>query len=286
VSARFDTVTIVGVGLLGGSLGLALKQRGLARRVLGVGRRPETMNTALQRGVIDQAFAVSVEAVPESDLIVLCTPAANVIGYLDAIRPLCRKGAVVTDVASTKRDICAHVRKAWSEPFRFIGSHPMAGSEKFGPEHASAKLFENSVCFVEAMNSHAPDAHAAVSEMWTAVGAQVVPIEPAAHDVLAARTSHVPHIVASALARLTARDGDALRAFVGGGFRDTTRIAEGRPELWRDISLTNADAILGVLRELQADLSGFSEALTKNDAEILEKFFTEGRDARRRMLDT
>jgi len=286
VPPRFDTVTIVGVGLLGGSLGLALKKSNLASRVLGVGHRPETLNTALQRGAIDQTFASCVDAVPQSDLIVLCTPAAKVPAYLDTIRPLCRKGAVVTDVASTKRDICAHVRKAWSAPYRFVGSHPMAGSEKFGPEHATATLYDGSVCFVEAMNGHAPDAHAAVVDLWKSIGAQVVSIDPAAHDVLAARTSHVPHIVASALARLTARDGDALRAFVGGGFRDTTRIAEGRPELWRDISLTNADAILGVLRELQADLAAFSDALGQKDVAILEKYFTEGRDARRRMLDT
>ncbi len=286
MGARFDTVTIVGVGLLGGSLGLALKERGLTKRVLGVGHRPETLEKALQCRAIDQGFANAVDAVPESDLIVLCTPAAKVPAYLDTIRPLCRKGAVVTDVASTKRDICAHVRTAWSEPYRFIGSHPMAGSEKFGPEHATAKLYENSVCFVETMNNHAPDAHAAVVELWKGVGAQVLPIDPAAHDILAARTSHVPHIVAAALARLTAQDDGALRAFVGGGFRDTTRIAEGRPELWRDISLTNAGAILGVLREIQADLAMFSGALSRQDAAILEKYFTEGRDARRRMLDT
>lgn len=286
MSARFDTVTIVGVGLLGGSLGLALKERGLAKRVLGVGHRPETLNTAKQRGAIDNAFANCVDAVPESDLIVLCTPAAKVPGYLDAIRPLCRKGAVVTDVASTKRDICAHVRKAWSEPFRFVGSHPMAGSEKFGPEHATAQLFDGSVCFVEALNGHAPDAHAAVVDFWKSVGAQVIPIDPAAHDTFAARTSHVPHIVAAALARLTARGGDAQRAFVGGGFRDTTRIAEGRPELWRDISLTNADAILEVLKELQADIVKFSDALGKKDAAILETYFMEGRAARRRLIDS
>lgn len=286
MSARFDTVTIVGVGLLGGSLGLALKKSDLANRVLGVGHRPETLNTALQRGAIDRAFANCADAVPESDLIVLCTPAAKVPAYLDAIRPLCRKGAVVTDVASTKRDICAHIRKAWSEPYRFIGSHPMAGSEKFGPEHATATLYDGSVCFVEALNGHAPDAHAAVVELWTSIGAQVVPIDPATHDTLAARTSHVPHIVAAALARLTARGDDTLRAFAGGGFRDTTRIAEGRPELWRDISLTNADAILEVLKELQADIANFSDALDKKDATILETYFTEGRDARRRLLDS
>jgi prephenate dehydrogenase len=285
MSVRFDTVTLIGVGLLGGSLGLALKKRGLARRVLGVGHRPETLQKALALGAIDEAFASASQAVPHSDLVVLCTPAAKVPGYLDAVRPLCAKSAVVTDVASTKRDICAHVRRAWAAPYRFVGSHPMSGSEKFGPEHSDADLFMDSVCFVEAMNGHAPDAHAAVCGLWAAVGGHVVAIDPEAHDVMAARTSHVPHVVATALARLTANGDDRLRGFVGGGFRDTTRIAEGRPELWRDICLTNADAIARVLDETQADLSSFSEALRAHDAVLLEKFFQEGRDARRRLLE-
>ena len=161
----------------------------------------------------------------------------------------------------------------------------MAGSEKFGPEHADPELFKGSICLVEAMNGHAPDAHATVSALWTAVGAKVIPIEPGAHDVMAARTSHVPHVVAAALARLTANGNGALKAFAGGGFRDTTRIAESRPEMWRDICLTNADAIGKVLEEIEKDLAAFGEALRQNDSALLEKFFAEGRDARRRLLE-
>ncbi len=285
MSARFDTVTLIGVGLLGGSLGLALKRRGLARRIRGVGHRPETMQKALAHGAIDEIAASVADAVPGSDLVVICTPAATVPAYLDAVRPLCGKTAVVTDVASTKRGICAHAKRAWAGPYRFIGSHPMAGSEKFGPEHATADLFENTVCFVEAMNGHAPDAHAAVTELWSALGARAVPADPAAHDLLAARTSHVPHVVAAALARLTSGGGEALRAFAGSGFRDTTRIADGRPELWRDICLTNSEAIGRVLAEVQADLSKFEAALANTDSRALESYFTEARDARRRLIE-
>jgi prephenate dehydrogenase len=285
MAARFDTVTLIGVGLLGASLGLALKQRGLAKTIRGVGHRAETLEKARARGAIDEAFTAVVDAVPSSDLTVICTPAAKVPDYLDAVRPLCGKHAVVTDVASTKRDICAHAKTNWSEPYRFVGSHPMAGSEKFGPEHATADLYAGSVCFVEAMNDHAPDAHAAIAELWSGVGAQVVPVDPALHDVMVARTSHVPHIVAAAIARLTAKDGDALRPFTGGGFRDTTRIADGRPEIWRDICLTNADAILAVLREIQADLTGIERALSAKDGAALDDYFTKARDARRRVID-
>jgi len=285
MAARFDRVTLIGVGLLGASLGLALKQRGLARIIRGVGHRKETLEKARVRGAIDEAFTPVTDAVPGSDLIVICTPAATVPTYLDAVRPLCGKHAVVTDVASTKHDICTHAKTNWSKPYRFVGSHPMAGSEKFGPEHSTADLFEGSVCFVEAMNNHAPDAHAAVAELWKAVGSKVVPVDPALHDVMVARTSHVPHVVAAALARLTAREGDALRPFTGGGFRDTTRIADGRPEIWRDICLTNTDAILAVLREIQADLSGVERALSTKDGAALEEYFTKARDARRRVID-
>jgi len=285
VAARFDTVTLIGVGLLGASLGLALKRRGLARHIRGVGHRPETLQKALDRGAIDEALTTVAHAAPGSDLIVICTPAALVPSYLDAVRPLCGKSAVVTDVASTKRDICEHAKRAWAEPYRFVGSHPMAGSEKFGPEHATVDLFEGSVCFIEAMKGHAADAHAAVAELWSSLGARVVPVDPATHDVMAARTSHVPHVVAAALARLTAEGGDALRAFAGGGFRDTTRIADGRPELWRDICLTNPEAIARVLREVQTDLAVFETALANKDAAAIEAYFTKARDARRRLIE-
>jgi prephenate dehydrogenase len=284
MTARFDTVTIIGVGLLGGSLGLSLKERALARRVVGVGRRRQTLDTARDRGAIDAVAASVAESVPDSDLIIICTPAAAVPACMDEVRTFCGKRAAVTDVASTKAEICAHARKAWAEPYRFVGSHPMAGSEKFGPEYADANLYEGSVCFVEAQNNHADDAYAAIARLWECVGAHVVPVDPAEHDRFVARTSHVPHIVSAALAKLAGGD-PRLRPFAGRGFRDTTRIAEGRPELWRDICLTNRDAISESLIEVQRTLRKVTEALRDNDPAALDRFFTEGRSARRGLLD-
>jgi prephenate dehydrogenase len=284
MTAQFHTVTIVGVGLLGGSLGLALKERALAKRVIGVGRRRESLETARARGAID-AFAASVaDAAPGSDLIVICTPAAAVPKCLDQVRAYCGKDAAVTDVASTKAEICAHSRKAWARPYRFVGSHPMAGSEKFGPEHAAADLYDGTVCFVEAQDDHADDAYAAIVRLWESVGANVVPIDPAEHDRCVARTSHAPHVLAAALAKIAGSD-PRLRPFAGRGFRDTTRIAEGRPELWRDICLTNRDAIAEALADVRAMLDDVSAALDRKDVTALDEFFPEGRDARRGLLE-
>lgn len=280
----FDTAVVIGVGLLGGSLGLALKERGLARWVRGVGRRISSLDTARAMGAIDEFFLEPKEACRNADLVVLCTGANAIQHLLDAIQPACKPDVIATDVASTKNAICAHAATTWPRPLRFIGSHPMAGSEKFGPEHASASLYEGSVVIVEPPSpQHAPDAHAAVCELWRAVGARIIEIEPQWHDALLARTSHIPHIVAACLAQLAAEEGD-VRAVVGGGFRDTTRIAAGRPEIWRDICLTNREAILDGLDGLRGKLDVIRNLLDSCDGPGLEAFLEAGCEARRKAL--
>lgn len=284
----FNTVTIIGVGLLGGSLGLALKKRGLAGTVRGVGRRQESLDKALSAGAIDEAFLDAEDAVQDAvqgaGLVVLCTPANFVTQFLDIIRPVCSESAIVTDVASTKTHICQHAHATWPQPRRFVGSHPMAGSEKFGPEHAHHELYEGAYVFVEENDGLDPDAHHTIIELWQGLGARVVEIAPTLHDAILARTSHVPHIVSSALARLV--DGQAnLAPFIGNGFRDTTRIAEGRPEIWRDISLTNRAAIGEGLGEVIEQLQAFCQAIRDGDGERLERLFDDGRVARQKALE-
>lgn len=280
----FDTVTIVGVGLLGASLGLALKQRNLARTIRGVGHRQETLDKAKALGAIDEATTDVLQASIGADLIVLCTPAAVVPDHLDIIRTVCGKDTVVTDVASTKGQICGHVRERWHNPYRFIGSHPMAGSEKFGPEHASADLYQDTVCFVEKRDEHAEDAHQTVIDLWQSLGADTVEIDPGAHDAIVARTSHAPHIVASALSQLTANLSD-IGPFIGKGFRDATRIAEGRPEIWRDICLTNSAAIEESLGDMLELLGSVRESVASGDEDALQQFFERGREAKQRVTD-
>jgi len=288
VSGGFGVVTVVGVGLMGGSIGLALKARGLASSVRGVGHRQSSLDTALEVGAVDAATLDIEEAARGSDLVVVCTPAALVCPMLDRLRPVCPPSTVVTDVASTKTQICAHARETWPEPVCFVGSHPMAGSEQFGPEHASAGLYEGCVTFVEA---GAPlDAHAqeTVARLWESMGAEIVRMAPEAHDAIVARTSHLPHVAAACLASVAAREAqDAKRsvgALAGGGFRDVTRIASGRPEVWRDICLTNREAVLDAIDQFGAEVASVRRAVAEADGDRLEAFFEAAREARRQVL--
>ncbi len=281
----FERVAIIGVGLLGASLGLALKRRALAGAVVGVGRRQESLDIALGRGAVDSATLQAGEGVDGADLIVLATPAKLVIPMLDAVLESAPNHAVITDVASTKAAICAHAGIVCLPPRRFIGSHPMAGSEKFGPEHGDATLYEQAVCLVERATDVDPRAHAQVCGLWEGVGARVVAVDAETHDAMLARTSHAPHIIAAALARIAAAHG-ATNDFIGNGFRDTTRIAASRAEIWRDICLEN-DAALGVaLEELQQELALVADMLAHGDAAALESFFADGAKARAKVVES
>ncbi len=289
MTQRFDTAAIIGVGLLGSSLGLALKARGLVGAVRGVGHRQVSLDTALGVGAIDTAYLNAGEAVDGADLIVICTPANLVCSVLDEIRPVCSAEAVITDVASTKVDVCAHARATWPTPSRFVGSHPMAGSEKFGPEHGYPELYEGCVTMVELGEHLDAEAQRTVANLWRSVGATVVEMEPAQHDTIVARTSHIPHVVAAALAALATQNGavslDKIRPLVGPGFRDVTRIAGSRPEIWRDICLTNQAPIVAGLGEFLAQMHAIRDAIAQGRAEAIEAFFQQGRDARQKTVE-
>ncbi|HUW62760.1 MAG TPA: prephenate dehydrogenase/arogenate dehydrogenase family protein [Candidatus Bathyarchaeia archaeon] len=286
MTLHFQTVTIIGVGLLGGSLGKALKAKGLATKINGVGHRQSTLDKALESGAIDQAFLDPVKPARRSDLVVLCTPAATVPGFLDILRPVCPPRCILTDVASTKSAICAHVAATWPSPIRFIGSHPMAGSEKFGPEHARPDLYQGCVTVVQAGPSLDPAARATVVELWRALGAEVVDLPPDLHDRLVAQTSHLPHLVAAAVAQVAASGAplETLHKLVGRGFQDVTRIADSRPEIWRDICLTNRKNILATLDDLAARLDEARNALEHADGDALDRFFRQGKTGRREVL--
>jgi prephenate dehydrogenase len=277
------TATIIGVGLLGGSLGLALKARGLAACVHGVGRRRESLAVAERLGAIDTAFLDPAEAVADADLVVICTPANLVAPMLDAVVPRCRPAALITDVASTKAAICAHADGFTGDGPCFVGSHPMAGSERFGPEHADPRLYEGAWTIVTPTGASHPEAVARTESLWRAVGCTVAHMEPAAHDAVVARTSHLPHIAAACLAQVAAENHPPSAA-AGKGFRDTTRIAAGRPSVWRDICLTNREAILAALAAFDARVAEARKALEAGDAAALEAFFAGGAEARREVL--
>ena len=275
------TVAIIGLGLMGGSLGLALRRKGLAR-VKGYARREETRQKALEIGAVDEVCETPVETVKGAEIVVLCTPVLTIPALVNECRKSFGAGTVVTDVGSTKSEVVNRVLKilAGSEA-HFVGSHPMAGSEKSGIGAARMDLYEGAVTAVTPAEDEEEGVVASVSGLWASVGSSVIRISPEAHDALVARTSHLPHLVASLLVTTAVREGDEkFRALCGPGFRDTTRIAGGSPEMWHDIVKTNRAAILESLRNYQCGLGGLIAAIESGDFEAIKEQLDRGRQLR------
>jgi prephenate dehydrogenase len=251
-------VTVIGVGLLGGSIGLALKHRLPRVRVAGVGRRRASLREALRVGAIDTTHLDAAEAPAGSDLGILATPVGAFEGYLRAIRPALKPGAWVTDVGSTKAEVVRTARRVLGPRGPFIGSHPMAGSERKGPAHARADLFEGATCILTPTASTPRGLEARARAFWRLLGMRVVRLTPAGHDRAAAAVSHLPHVV-SALLMMLPRGRDL--ALAAGGLRDMTRLAAGDPEVWRDILLTNRREILRASAGLARSLNRLRRVL-------------------------
>lgn len=280
---RWNKVTIVGVGLLGGSLGLALRQRGLADRVYGLVRRPASIEECARLGVVDQASCDPIEAGRDADLVVLCTPLSRMRPTLGPMLPALKPGTVVTDVGSVKEPVVRELAPLVAEAGgHFVGSHPMAGGEKTGPAAARADLFERAVCVVTPTAQSAPQAVAQVEALWQSVGGTVLQLTAPQHDRLVSRSSHLPHVVAAALAKLVLDPGAPVEQALlcATGFRDVTRIAASPAEMWRDIALANARNLSQALAEFVQELDRFSQALTRGDAGAVEEFFQTARQRR------
>ncbi len=281
----FEGVTVIGVGLLGASLGLALKKRKAASHVTGVGRNLVSLENALRYGAVD-AITMDVEdGVAAAELVVIATPAGSVTSVLDRVLAAAPASACILDVASTKGTICAHARRVCARPRRFVGCHPMAGSEHYGPEHGREDLFLDTVCLVEKDEEIDSDVRARVCALWNTVGARVVDLDVRRHDAVLACTSHTPHVMAAVLS-LVAEEGGARREMVGNSFLDATRVAASRAELWRDICLENRIALSKMLTSVQSQLQRFEALLTTSDAGGLENFFTSAALARSRVLES
>ena len=282
-------MTLVGVGLLGGSLGLALKARGLASEVHGYVRRPEVVPDLQAAGVVDAASAHLGAAVSGAGLVVLCTPIGQMAPLARLLLPHLERGTVVTDVGSVKGPVVSALEPileaagAW-----FVGSHPMAGSERTGYEAARADLFEGAVCAITPTErTHGP-AREQVASLWTSVGAGLLTLSPEQHDELVSRSSHLPHVVAAGLANYVLSPSHARTQglLCANGFRDTTRIASGSPELWRDIVLANRGHVGRSLGVLVADLQEFQRALEDCDGAAIEEFFANARRRREAWLES
>ncbi len=279
----FDCITILGPGLLGASLLQAAKARGLCRRTAVWSRRPETRLKCEGQPWCDTVFADPGEAVAASDFVIVCTPVDTIVPLLAQIAARLRPGALVTDVGSTKSLICRHARAALPDNVAFVGSHPMAGSEKTGLEHADAELFLGRACFVTPLVDTPPADVERVARFWKNLGMEVATTTPENHDEIAAHLSHLPHLIASAYCcYLSARNPEWIH-FAGPGLRDTTRVAAGDPALWKAIALQNREEILRALAGFEHELQNLRAALHNNQPFPLQHLLERGRDYRLRL---
>lgn len=272
----FDTVCIAGVGLIGGSFGLAVRERGLARRVIGLTRREETAQTAQQLGVVDFATTDFTEATRGADLILLAPPVGQIKPLCAKLAPLVDAGAIITDAGSTKAGIVRDCTQAFGQKAMFVGGHPMAGSERTGVEHAKAGLFEKAI-WVLTPTAETPElAVNRMVELIESLGAVPLLLDASLHDSLLAITSHLPHITAAALVHLfmTAQnENEFAQQLIATGWRDSTRVAAGSPEMWRDICLANAPAIARGVEDMIAHLEEFRDMLRDTDGQRLHDWF-------------
>ncbi|MFP4379499.1 MAG: prephenate dehydrogenase [Candidatus Sumerlaeia bacterium] len=273
---HFSKVTIAGVGLLGASLGMALMKRRLADRVVGVGRNTGRLERAVRLGAID-SYSLDLEAeCHDSDLIVLCGPVSVILKQLPMVFAAAPEGALITDVGSTKASIVATAVKHGSPGVDFVGSHPMAGSEKSGAEWARADLYTGATCILTPDIHGSDGAVARMRDFWEALGMRVIELLPEKHDRILALVSHLPHLVANGLvaqAELGAGISPKLLSQIAGpGFRDTTRIAMGSADMWLDIFMDNAEAMLESIERMQNILAEMSSVIKQDNREELREF--------------
>ena len=277
---KANHVSILGVGLLGGSIGLAIRSRLSKWHVSGYGHRQATVDAALQIGALHEGYVSLAPAVKDAGLVILCTPVGLFRPLLAELAPLLAPGTIVTDVGSTS-DIVKAAETLLPEGVHFVGSHPMAGSEKRGVQHAKADLYEGALCILTPTANTSPQALEAVKQFWADLGMRTCQISPEEHDRRLADVSHLPHAVAAALMSLQDEDSIAL---AGKGFYDMTRIAGGDGALWRDIFLDNRDNLRQSIARLKDRLDLILDLIDDNEAQALAAWLNETAEHRQKMM--
>lgn len=284
----FEKIALIGIGLIGSSISHAARRGKLAKSIVGSARTPETVATAKRLGIIDEGFASAREAVRGADLVILCVPVGMCGPIAAEIADALEPGAILTDVGSVKAAICKDVAPHVPAGVHFVAAHPVAGTEKSGPESGFAELFDNRWCILTPL----PDADAAavekLSKFWIALGSNVEIMTPEHHDLVLAITSHVPHLIAYNIVNTAAHlervtDSEVIK-FSAGGFRDFTRIASSDPTMWRDVFLNNKEAVLEMLGRFAEDLTALQRAIRFGDGEALFQTFAEAREIRRGII--
>jgi len=280
---RWNNISVIGAGLLGGSIALAVKRRSLAAKVFAFVRSDSTLALCSRLEIADVVTKDLQTAVGSSSLVILCTPLSQMAALAAQMQPFLRPGTIVTDVGSVKASVIAELEPILRrDGVEFVGSHPMAGSEKIGVASARADLFHNAICLVTPGVVCSSEAVAKIEEFWKNLGGVTIRMTPETHDDLVSRSSHLPHVVAAELANyvLSPVHPKEQALVCANGFRDTTRIAAGSPEMWRDIALANRKNLGRVLGVFIEDLQEFQLALERRDVEAVEEFFTKAKQRR------
>lgn len=273
----FKRVTIIGLGLIGGSLGLAIKEKRLAKEVIGVSRRQSTIRRALSLGIVDCATLDVKKGTKGSDLVILTAPVLKIIDIGKRISDSLKKGAIVTDSGSTKETIVRKLESSFRDSVSFVGSHPLAGSEKSGLNYIDKDLFKGAYCILTKTNRTSPKTLGKIKKFWKLLGMKVEIMSPEEHDRIVSKLSHLPHAASVGLSNASGKLDLHLAAE---GFKDTTRIAAGNPELWKDIFITNRKNIARDIRVLKKELSKIEETLKKNNSAGLLKLFRKAKAVR------
>ncbi len=276
----FRNVTILGVGLIGGSLALALKRKGLAGNIVGYGRTLGNLSRAQERGIIDSFECDAAKACENAGLIVFATPVGAFVEVARAIAPALREKVIITDVGSVKGDLVGDMERLLAPRGLFVGAHPIAGSDRSGIDSASAHLFEQTRCVVTPTPATDSEALDEIVALWRTIGAVVTIVDPGEHDRIYAAVSHLPHLLAFELVNVVEDINSSYLTFAGQGFKDVTRIASSQPELWRDICRYNRQNLLAYLTVLKKNLDRVSRYLEQDDSKSLLMDFERARALR------
>jgi len=301
MTAHFDTVALIGLGLIGSSLGRVIKRDGLANAVVGNARSQATMDTALKLGFVDRVHADPLDAVRDADLVILCSPLGTYAALAERMAPGLKPGAILTDVGSTKSSVFAAIAPYLPAGVHLIPGHPVAGTENSGPEAGFPELFAGRYCILTPPAGADSAAVSALRRFWEACGSTVETMDAHHHDRVLAITSHLPHLIAytivgtasdleGQLKREAAGSEELVQTrevikFSAGGFRDFTRIAGSDPVMWRDVFLNNKEAVLEMLGRFSEDLVALQRAIRWADGDALEDWFTRTREIRRGVVE-
>lgn len=274
---KINKITIIGVGLIGGSIGLAIKAKRLARKVVGVGHHQSSINRAIRLKTIDQGTLNINEGVRGADIVILAVPILSMTRITKKMIPSLKKGCIVTDVGSTKSRLTRDIVKVLPRGIDYVGGHPMAGSEKRGVDKAVKGLFKGSLCILTRSGRSSARSLNTIKGLWKALGTKVIVLSPKAHDKVVSEISHLPHMLVFSMLAGVGRE--SLK-FASSGFSDTTRIASSDAKVWKDIAISNKDEILKSISRFKKSLLSLEKAIRKEDSSSLLRTFKEAKAKR------